>query len=355
MMAWLALVLAATPLEVRVLEKEHATRATVEAPVSCASAPDAGPGRHVLEVRRGELQVDGAPCPVASVAGPVTVTLEALTRTFPGALRVTAEGSFLKLVAAMDLEAYLPSVVAAELDDAPPAAMQAQAVVSRTFAQAGRRRHEGYDVCDLAHCQVYRGEEGVTAAARAAVQATAGQVLLVGGVALEPTFFHAACGGHTSRPGEVFKQASQAPGVTDVVRGQPACAAAPDLAWTFTIDRAALAEALGRRDEGPAVEVLRRDEAGRVLELRTFGLRLSGTDFVSKVGRAFGWQTLRSARFTVAEADQHLRFTGQGLGHGVGLCQWGAKGLAAQGASASDILKRYFPQSRVRVPEGLVR
>jgi stage II sporulation protein D len=242
-------------------------------------------------------------------------------------------------------------VVAAELDAAPPAAMQAQAVVSRTFALASRKRHAagGTDLCDLAHCQVYRGATD-TKAAREAVEATQGQVLLVGGVTLEPAYFHAACGGHTSRPADVFREKSTSPGVPDLTEGGPACASAPDFSWTWAVEREALAKALGASADGAAFEPLRRDDGGRVLELKSFGHRYQGTEFLSLVGRAFGWQTLRSLHVSATEADQSVRFTGLGTGHGVGLCQTGAMALARKGLGAKAILERYFPQSRVRVP-----
>jgi stage II sporulation protein D len=340
----LATLLSAAPLSVRVLEREHLALVHLESShLTCDGAPlpgavDLVPGvrtvdvgeRHCAEVLADDAQVEGR-------------------WRYAGRLHVTLQGGALRLVNELDVEDYLPSVIEAELGGAKRAALEAQAVVSRTFALASRKRHgaDGYDLCDLAHCQVYRGREGTTDAARDAAKKTQGLVLLSGGVALKPTFFHAACGGHTSSARDVFGAEGAGAAVSDVEKGTARCAASPDFAWSFTIERSKLAEALQVADEGAPLEVLRRDEGGRVVELKFFGHRSSGVDFLSRAGRALGWQTLKSARFSVEEVEGQLRVSGTGRGHGVGLCQAGAARLADQAVDAAGILKRYFPDARL--------
>jgi stage II sporulation protein D len=67
--------------------------------------------------------------------------------------------------------------------------------------------------------------------------------------------------------------------------------------------------------------------------------RLRGNDF----RRIVGYDTLKSTLFAVAVDGELARFSGRGYGHGVGMCQWGAKGMAEQGASAWQILTFYYP------------
>jgi hypothetical protein len=67
--------------------------------------------------------------------------------------------------------------------------------------------------------------------------------------------------------------------------------------------------------------------------------RLRGNDF----RRIVGYDTLKSTLFAVAVDGEVARFSGRGYGHGVGMCQWGAKGMAEQGASAWQILTFYYP------------
>jgi stage II sporulation protein D len=180
------------------------------------------------------------------------------------------------------------------------------------------------------------------------VAKTRGQVLLVGGVVLKPAFFHSSCGGATSKPMDVFGEEGAGAAINDSGKDGPLCKAAPDFAWEWETDRAELARGLGLRPDGPAMEVLRRDSSGRVVQLKSFGNRFSGNEFLAKLGATFGYNTVRSMKVTVEEAEGVVRFKGTGLGHGSGLCQEGAKAIATQGGTAKQILQRYFPDCQVR-------
>lgn len=340
----LTLLVTVAPLSVRVLEREHLVSVELNGKhLQCDGVTVEGPAN--LQVGVHTVDIGERHCAEVSVDDAVVQN----RWKYAGRLKVSLEGSTLRLINEVDVEDYLPSVVEAELAGGQAGALEAQAVVSRTFALASRKRHAGnrYDLCDLAHCQVYRGRAAESDAARAAVKKTSGQVLLAGGVALRPAFFHAACGGHTSTSRDVFGLEAAGAAVGDVEKGTVRCGQHPDARWTWTIERNALAEALQVSPVGEPIEVLRRDEAGRVIELKVFGQRTSGVDFMSRVGRAIDWQTLKSAKFNVVEVEGEVRVTGSGRGHGVGLCQAGASWLAEHGVDGAGILKRYFPDSRV--------
>jgi SpoIID/LytB domain protein len=66
------------------------------------------------------------------------------------------------------------------------------------------------------------------------------------------------------------------------------------------------------------------------------------------MGRAFGWRAVRSMKFSTTESDTTLRLDGVGTGHGVGLCQLGARALAEKGVDVKGILTRYFPESQIK-------
>lgn len=350
MTSLLMLVLSATPLEVRVLERETPVRVRLEAArITCDGKPL--PAIIDAEASVREVKVGEAKCTqvVAEGLETVAVTVKELERKYAGQIRVSLQGGLLRLINVVDVEAYLPSVVHAEADGSRPAALEAQAIVSRTFAVTGQRRHSaaGHHLCDLAHCQVYRGAGEASPEAAAAVKKTAGQVLLIGGIVLKPAFFHASCGGHTSTAADVFGEDAAGSSVSDVENGAPRCKDA-DFAWTFEVEKKDLAQALGLAPNGSAFEPLRRDKAGRISEVRAFSKRISGQEFLSKVGRAFGWRSVRSLKFTTSETDTSLRLEGTGTGHGVGLCQLGARSLAAKGVDARGILTRYFPESQIK-------
>jgi stage II sporulation protein D len=348
----LLLTLSAAPLDVRVLERDRLVKVVLEADGFTCDAKKLPQKSLTVVPDDRRLRAGDSACDVLTAEGNIKLTAGELKRRYSVKLRVSNEAEVLRFITSLDVEDYLPSVVEAEAGGSPPAAREAQAIVSRTFALASRRRHElhGYDLCDLAHCQVFRGHDEESPATRAAVKKTAGQVLLVGGVVLKPAFFHSACGGGTSKAIDVFGEEGAGAAVSDTGKDGPLCKDAEGFAWEWSVPRLELAAALNANPDSElsAFEILRRDGSGRVLQLKSFGKRYSGIEFSSKVGRVFGWQSLKSLRVTMEQVEGLIRFKGQGLGHGVGLCQQGAKALAAKGADWKSILGKYFPDCQIR-------
>jgi stage II sporulation protein D len=123
-------------------------------------------------------------------------------RVYRGRLEVSEGPQGLLLVNVVDLEDYVASVVAAELDGAPAAARQALAVAARSFALHAQA--EGH-LCDGTHCQWYRGSRK---ADLAAARATRGEVLLLSDGRVAPAFHSSDCGGQTLPAQEVWPAAS---------------------------------------------------------------------------------------------------------------------------------------------------
>ena len=263
-------------------------------------------------------------------------------------------------VEVIDLEDYVRDVVVGELSvaagDGPLVrpAYEAQAIVARTYALAVARRHaaDGFDLCSSTHCQVYVRDRWRTSRwagqIDAAVQATRGRYLADGRGPIEAVF-HAHCGGGTSAAAEVWRSvgALYLRGVAD-----PYCLREQPAAWTATVDLERLRRALNMRDRTnvgdrlDGLHVLRRDAAGRVVEVALAGTRspvVTGEDFRLAVLAAAGPASLRSARFDVRRQGTTLHFTGHGSGHGVGLCQIGLIGRLRAGQSPIDVLRTYYP------------
>ena len=348
----LLLALSSAPLEVRVLERDRLTEVLLEADAFTCDGKKLL--NHALSVSPNDrrLRAGELACEVVVAEGDIRVSADDLKRRYAGKLKLTNEAEVLRLINTVDVEDYLPSVVEPEASGSPPSALEAQAVVSRTFALASRGRHTsaGFDLCDLSHCQLYRGQTQESETSRAAVKKTANQVLLVGGVVLRPAFFHSSCGGGTSKAIDVFGEEGAGGGVSDTGKDGPLCKDAPGFAWDWSVSRIELAAALGGSPQGDisAFEILRRDGSGRVLQLKSFGKRYSGVEFASHVGRVFGWQVFRSLHVSMEQVEGMLHFKGQGLGHGVGLCQMGARTMAGKGADAKAILGKYFPDCQIR-------
>ncbi len=260
---------------------------------------------------------------------------------------------------ALTLEDYVFGALAAEAStETEYEALKVQAVVSRTFALRNLRRHarDGYDFCNLTHCQRYlavtdrNARTEFHALLRRAVAETAGEVLRDGRGELANTYFSASCGGMTANVESLW-------GVTAHERYERGvrdefCAGQPYSSWTDVLPAAQIARALHEDERGDVgarvddIRVIKRDASGRAELVAVSGERrrvLRGWDFKTIVGRTLGWNLLKSSRFTVERTGANFVFRGSGFGHGLGLCQMGAHAQAARGIAYRQILAYYFP------------
>jgi stage II sporulation protein D len=100
-----------------------------------------------------------------------------------------------------------------------------------------------------------------------------------------------------------------------------------------------------------SITITKKGADGRVRELALMGHSLhliSGEDFRAVTCRAFGWNTLKSTAFDLRIEKNVYIFKGRGLGHGLGLCQYGAMEMARRGYSYREILRHYFPGTEIR-------
>jgi SpoIID/LytB domain protein len=249
----------------------------------------------------------------------------------------------------VQLEDYVAAVVAGESEDGmQPAAREALAIAARTFALANLGRHasEGFDLCDLTHCQAIAR---ATALAERAARATAGTVLFDGDRPAE-VYFSAWCGGHTERPSAVWPGAIDRP----FLPAQPDPACAGRAAWTSEIAAPKLLDALrGAGLKGTdlrSLSIAARTGSGRAAMFEAVGMNppevLAGA-FRTSVGRLLGWQVLKSTLVDLHRSAAGYVFVGRGSGHGVGLCLAGADDRASRGADARTILAFYYPGLRV--------
>jgi stage II sporulation protein D len=262
----------------------------------------------------------------------------------------------------MSFEDYVLGVVAAEgSTEDQPEALKALAIAARTYAlkNLGRHRSEGYDFCTLTHCQRFMDPAGAQprASVVAAVRETTGLFLRDQKGQLVDSYFSASCGGVTANMQTLWWVS--APAYLRGVRDEY-CATMPHHSWTDVIPSAQLLKALrsdARTDPGATVNdvvVTQRDATGRAQSITINGERrrtVSGWDFKIIIGRALGWNLLKSSRFEIARDGANFIFRGSGFGHGLGLCQEGAHVMARRGADYSRILAKYFPTTSVASKE----
>ena len=309
-----------------------------------------------------EVEADGdsvlfRPSRTARTASLIVTCAEPLTITSPAGgprrygrrLEIQARRSALSLRVAVPFEAYVASVADAELGELlsanrePRELRRAMRIVVRSYALAGLHRHadEGYDFCDLTHCMHF---PGLMPGAEAG---EAGPVLLNPRTEqVLPAYFHSTCGGTLASPRSAWPEARD----NDLYRSGPDgagnCARSPHYRWRAEIETDDLLGVLPGVRSIQDIQLRRVQGRVSLIEVndgrRT--LRLSGMEFVSRAGRAWGWQRIKSNAFRMRRLS-HERYLieGRGLGHGVGLCQWGAARLAAEGATAEEIVRYYFP------------
>lgn len=261
----------------------------------------------------------------------------------------------------MDLEEYVKGVVAAEMPaNFAPAALEAQALVARTFAVrrmrilggSGCALHADADICtDPTHDQGWasagelRKNWGIFNYYRywgkisSAVAATAGQIITYDGVPIDPVY-HSTCAGHTENSEDVWSNA--VPYLRGVVCETDGDSPRLKEERDFTLSQ--LEQAIGagagtlaamKRGSAKVVEVLSATPYGRVKQVRIGDQTLTGTELRSAL-------SLRSTKLTLSWNGDRLHVVSQGYGHGVGLCQYGAGGMAKLGLTADEIVKHYY-------------
>jgi stage II sporulation protein D len=287
-------------------------------------------------LRVGDLET--GPSAMIVAAGPLRMG----GRVLSAVAVVERTGAGLRLIEELPLDDYVAGVLSGELPASFPAeAQKAQAVAARTYALvkkieaegASRSFHLGANVLS----QVYVG--GVpNPAARAAAAATRGEVLVSGNEPVE-AFFHSACGGRTERGLDALGRAL--PYLVSVPCSY--CHDAPGARWTFTRSGAELGKALGLGGPVTGLKVTELTASGRVarVELQVGGQRIGLT--AVDLRQRLGFSKLPSLAFQVKEKGGAFTFTGRGQGHGAGLCQWGAAGMAREGKGYREILRHYYP------------
>ncbi len=254
----------------------------------------------------------------------------------------------------VELEDYVRGVLAAESSvETELEALQAQAIVSRTFALKNLNRHkaDGYDFCSLTHCQRYVAQlaEHNKALILQASDATSGQVLRDDRNQIADVYFHAACGGMTTNLDAVWGATS--PSYLRSVKDDY-CTTMSHKSWAQTIPTKELLRALQSDERGNVgrqlaqIIVTKRDPSGRAEFITLEGERrkqVRGWEFALIVNRVLGWNMLKSARFEVNRTGSNFVFRGSGFGHGLGLCQEGAHVMARRGMTARQIVAQYLP------------
>ncbi|MBI4656628.1 MAG: SpoIID/LytB domain-containing protein [Elusimicrobia bacterium] len=255
----------------------------------------------------------------------------------------------LAVVEEIPLEEYLYGVLPFEMSSSwPLEALKAQAVASRTFAIKNMSPSKEYDITSGIETQVYNGSAKLDAGVISAVNSTRGEILKYNGKIIT-AFFHACCGGRTTSVSSAWGEGLIKPLYG---AGDPFCKNSPNYSWQAYIPKKELLSFIQKKGSTAlklkSVRILKKDRSGRAVSVRfvtdSGGHTVPARDFRRHFGE-YGLKSTFIIRITPVKSG--YQFAGRGWGHGVGMCQEGAKQMAINGRNYKRILNHYYPGAKI--------
>jgi len=293
--------------------------------------------------------------------------LQVENRWYRGKIIIHKKKNFhLEVINKLDLELYLQGIMKQEISPQwPEAALKAQAIVARSYALYEKQRNLDslYDLKSTTESQAYLGIDGEDPLTNQAIADTRNLILTIDEQPL-CAFYHACCGGHTESAQNIFGDYPGLPGVVCEF-----CQDSPYYHWEKPFSTIQIRNYLLRSEMkvGPikSLHATGKTFSGRVRKLK-FKHELGNITMTAKKFRQMmGYNQLPSLLFTIEiiqkkekkaqeeekkkekrkhyEVEKNFNFIGRGWGHGVGLCQWGSKKMAEEGATYEEILHKYYP------------
>lgn len=289
-------------------------------------------------------------------------------KSYRGKILVVNSGKKLNVVNVLPIEDYLKGVVPHEigkLDESMIEALKVQAIAARTYAYRhyNSRASLGFDVYATVQDQVYQGAAGETELTNAAIDATKGIILAANGNFIE-AYYHSTCGGYTDGV-EVWglPPVSYLQSRSDMKDSDSAwCNASSYTSWKKVYSEKELvpmfrenfqeAKAAGKSNFGgiQQIEAKAAFPGGRIAELEI----LTDKGIFTVRGDRIRWlfkergKILPSSRFQISKNGKVWVLDGSGFGHGIGMCQMGARARAKAGQSFQEILEAYYPGAELQ-------
>lgn len=251
------------------------------------------------------------------------------------------------VVAILNLEEYLRGVIPSEMPlEWPLEALKAQAVLARSYVLHQMKRFEKrhYHVDSSVLDQRYIFSRNIPSShfkkIKQIEEETRGEILKNPSGRLVKALFHADCGGQTTQEESVW---GKDPKKTETIV-DPGCPSPLNANWSHRVSKKDLVKKLLLK--GNLVAVKAEPPTSVLRPLRVLFQTDVETQSISPqvIRSALGFHSVRSAVFDLEIEGDHVIFKGKGFGHGVGLCQNGAKNLARMNKNYKEILKYYFPR-----------
>jgi stage II sporulation protein D len=344
-----------------------ARRQTAEARFNQSGAPVE------ITIYRGEIAVSGCPFAGGRIIifpdEPYIFNLNGSDYRGKLELIVNPDGNSFDAINLVPLEPYLAGVISAEMPNYwEPESLKAQAIAARTYCLY-IKRHFGvdrnWDVTKTQANQRYLGVSAESSQVWRAINQTAGRVLICrqpGGIKdLFPAYYSSSCGGHTENSRNVFGD------FFGPLQGVP-CPYCESVAksdfffWpTVWFDKTAVTEGLLKRypklaELGEIIDINSAGQSNYGEYSRLTRIELTGSSGKRDFLRAEDFrlaidpsgQKIKSAICQIIDTGNKWAFvSGRGFGHGVGMCQCGAEGMAREGRTCEQILSYYYPGSSI--------
>jgi stage II sporulation protein D len=287
--------------------------------------------------------VDGVGYQRISFAAPGAVFING--KPYRGMAEISFGNKGILVVNELPLEEYLVGLINCEVSSSwPIEAVKAQAVIARSYALYRKkiRKNEPYHLESSVLDQVYDGCLIEDSRAKRAVSETTGEVLTYNGAIIQ-AFYHSNCGGKTEASENVWGVSlPYLKGVTCEY-----CLGNSSSSWEQKLELKDIEEKLhaagfkvsGVTEIRPGV----RNNRGRLKNIVVVSARGDATLTGDQFRKVLGYSVIKSTNFTVKIVGNNVIFNGTGYGHGVGLCQWGAKQRALNGFDYTEILSYYYP------------
>ncbi|MBN1897972.1 MAG: SpoIID/LytB domain-containing protein [Spirochaetes bacterium] len=268
---------------------------------------------------------------------------------YTGDFYIVSKTNTLLAINDIDVEEYLKGVLPNEISPKwNQEAIKAQAVAARTFAYFYKLKNadQPYHLSANTLSQVYSGQAGQIETFAKAIKETEGEILVLDNK-LIAAYFHSVCGGHTESAEKVWGRK------VDYLTGVPCnyCRQAKYYRWEVSYTEEEVIRKLKKSGFDLSgisdIRGAQRSSSGRWISLKIRGkpkdIMMNGNTFRLILGA----EKLRSTKFVIRRVRDGFKFMGRGWGHGVGMCQWGARGMAERGYKYYQILRYYFRRTKL--------
>ena len=259
--------------------------------------------------------------------------------TYKGTLLIKPAAK-IQIIEVLPLEEYLYGVLPYEMSYSwPIEALKAQAVAARTYTLKSieNTQNNPFDLYSDTRSQMYKGSAKVYDSVKKAVDETKGQVLKYNKNVFF-TYYHANCGGHTDTPPWLSSAVKPLQGAKCGY-----CSHGSGATWKHTLSKETVNNFLKKNKIAgtiKSVKIASKTSSGRAKDLKITTTKTTKTIPCNTFRVGVGATKFKSCFITSING---LTFSGKGYGHGGGLCQEGAKGMAEAGKKYKDILKQYYP------------